>query len=232
MKETFEMQWGGYTPFSLSDFPGHVSAIAFTQGCNFNCAYCHNQKLIGNTTPNNAEQPSTATILQHLKTRTQQLDGLVVSGGEPTCQPGLVSFLVEVRRLGYKIKLDTNGSHPNTLRMILKKRLVDYIAMDIKAPLQKYTQVTQASCAPSLVEQSVKLLANSKLDFEFRVTAVSPLLEKTDIWEIGKFIDGRGPLFLQKFQPHFAIPNFFCTTEDLDALSSAMNQRFGNCSVR
>lgn len=189
-------------PFSLSDYPGKVAAIAFTQGCNFNCAYCHNRQLIQGSQTHLAGtgEITTEMILALLQKRMGQLDGLVITGGEPTCQKDLVPFAAAVKAMGYLIKLDTNGSLPQVVETLIHNNLVDYVAMDVKAPWRKYEQVVGTRIDSEKVRRSVALIAKSNVPFEFRVTAVSPLLSDDDVLNIGMEIGPLGPVYLQKFQ--------------------------------
>jgi len=132
---------GGLQRFSLIDYPGKISAILFTRGCNFRCPYCHNPELVD---PQRYAEPwQEEEYWAFLQSRTQKLDAVVVTGGEPTLQEDLEPFLEKIRKMGFLIKLDTNGSNPDVLKDLLSANLVDYIAMDIKAPLEKYSEVAK-----------------------------------------------------------------------------------------
>lgn len=238
------MKWGGLIPFSLSDFPGSLSAIAFTEGCNFRCAYCHNPGLMGNPgetaeqlesgqNPRGAEKWTSLKILAFLKKRKGQLDGLVISGGEPTCQQKLVSFAADVKKLGYRIKLDTNGSFPGVLDELISGRLVDYVAMDIKAPWHRYECVSGLPVDCSAIRRSVQILSGSDIPFEFRVTAVSPFISREDLLTIGLEFGGLGPLFFQKFTRPEHIPvHEMATTAGLHEVSDYLGQRFKSVRIR
>jgi pyruvate formate lyase activating enzyme len=244
------MRWGGLIPFSLSDFPGCVSAIAFTKGCNFRCPYCHNPGLMDNREeaterPESGEsrhcgEPrhcddewTTETILSFLRKRSRQLDGLVISGGEPTCQRNLVSFAADVKKLGYRIKLDTNGSAPGVLSTLISRSLVDYVAMDIKAPWRIYPQVGGTGIDTDAVRRSVHLLARGDVPFEFRVTAVSPYLSAQDLLRIGMEMGPLGPLVLQKFSaPAHLSMSGMATTPGLHEVANYLGQRFNSVYVR
>ncbi len=174
------MKFGGLQPFTLSDFPGHVAAIAFAQGCNFRCPYCHNGSLLRRET----EPGSTLggdQVIGFLLSRLTKLDGLVVTGGEPTIQEDLPAFLRQVKDLGLAVKLDTNGSHPEMLARIIAQNLADFVAMDVKAPLKKYEQLAGVFVPPGAILQSIHLLAASGVSHEFRTTAVEALLPSQDL---------------------------------------------------
>lgn len=174
---------GGLQRFSLCDFPARVAAVVFTQGCNFRCPFCHNGQLIPQQ-PSRTEPGSTVAlsdVFDFLRSRVGRLDGVVVSGGEPTIQPGLARFLGEVRRLGFDVKLDTNGSRPGVLAALLADKLVDYVAMDIKAPLAGYARLAGCRVSTESVLQSIELLAASGVEHEFRTTVVDALLDDADL---------------------------------------------------
>ncbi|MFA7073976.1 MAG: anaerobic ribonucleoside-triphosphate reductase activating protein [Endomicrobiaceae bacterium] len=179
------MRIGGFQKFSLIDFPQKTSAIIFTQGCNFRCEYCHNPELVYHNLfkiPIPVEQ-----VLSFLETRKKQLDAVVITGGEPTCQEDLEDFICRIKSIGYLIKLDTNGSNPQILKGIIDKKLIDFIAMDIKAPFDKYSFLT---CVPVDIEKirtSIEIIKNSKVKYEFRTTYDTSKLFPSDIEKIKIF---------------------------------------------
>ena len=162
---------GGFQPFTLSDFSGHVAAIVFTQGCNWRCSYCHNRSLLKMRRPEQELIPETH-VFDLLHRRRNELDGLVITGGEPTIQEDLARFLHEVRRLGLAIKLDTNGSQPGVIRRLLEEELLDYIAMDIKAPIDRYESVVGHPVDIGPIQTSIELIKNSGVPHEFRTPVV------------------------------------------------------------
>ena len=162
---------GGFQPFTLSDFPGHVAAIVFTQGCNWRCPYCHNRSLLKMRRPEQELIPETH-VFDLLHRRRNELDGLVITGGEPTIQEDLARFLHEVRRLGLAIKLDTNGSRPDVIGQLLDAGLLDYIAMDVKAPFDRYELITDCGVDTNALKTSIALLKNSGVSCEFRTPTV------------------------------------------------------------
>ena len=201
------MEIGGLNTFSLSDFPGKVAAVVFTQGCNFRCPYCHNASLI----PYHYRVPDELLIpeehfFEFLAYRSNRLDAVVVSGGEPTIHQDLPAFLRRIKDMGFAVKLDTNGSEPEVLKEILENDLVDYIAMDIKAPLDKYKQVTKALSltAKDKVKESIELISGSGVDHEFRTTVVEALLTPEDMKAIRKLVPAGSTYRLQKFCPEHA----------------------------
>jgi len=210
---------GGFQSFTLSDFPGRIAAIVFTQGCNFRCPFCHNGALIAADPPSNA--PSEVEILEFLAARRGKLNGLVVSGGEPTIQPDLPDFLRQVRALGYQIKLDTNGSRPEVIAALLEEGLVDYIAMDLKAPLESYRRLAGVAVPKRVLEESIAVISWSGLDHEFRTTVVVPLLSEVDIQAIQGIVPTGSPHRLQPFRPEHALDPALRRTAAADTLTSA-----------
>jgi pyruvate formate lyase activating enzyme len=188
----------GLQKLSMVDYPDRLAATVFTGGCDLRCPFCHNAPLVTRA----AETPtlSEEEVLSFLKSRRGLLDGVVLSGGEPLLQPGAADFLARVRELGFAVKLDTNGCHPEALAEILERGLADYVAMDIKNCREKYPQtvgVPGFDLAP--VEVSIRLLRTSGVDFEFRTTVVRELHTPADITAIGQWLAGSPRYFLQKF---------------------------------
>jgi pyruvate formate lyase activating enzyme len=165
------MKIGGFQPFTLTDYPGQIAAIVFTQGCNWRCPYCHNAPLLPIDCPKSDLIPE-AYIFDHLSRRRRQLHGLVITGGEPTIQEDLPRFLRKVRRLSPSIKLDTNGSHPDVLRHLLEEGLLDYIAMDIKAPFDQYESIVRRPVDIDALQASVELIKNSGVPHQFRTPLI------------------------------------------------------------
>jgi len=162
---------GGFQPFTLSDFPGHVAAIVFTQGCNWRCPYCHNRSLLKTRRPEQELIPETH-VFDILHRRRNELDGLVITGGEPTIQEDLPRFIHKVHRMGLAIKLDSNGSRPGVIGRLLEEGLLDYIAMDIKAPLDRYESVVGHPVDIGSIQTSIELVKNSGVPHEFRTPRI------------------------------------------------------------
>ena len=193
------MRIGGFQRFSLADFPGHISAIVFTIGCGFRCPYCHNPELVDpDQAP--AEIP-VETVFQFLGSRKGQVDGVVVTGGEPTLQADLPQVLCSLKSRGFAVMLDTNGSDPRMLEDLFDQGLLDYVAMDIKAPLALYPRVVRAPADAEAIRESVELLLHSGIDHEFRTTYVESLLSIEEMMEIVPLIEGCTRYVLQRFQP-------------------------------
>jgi len=191
------MHIAGLQKSSLIDYPEKIACIIFTQGCNFRCGYCHNPELFEQREP----LISTEAFFEFLKTRQNKLDGVVITGGEPTLQKDLEDFISEIKNLGFLIKLDSNGTNPNIIENFIKENLIDYVAMDIKAPLYKYEQITNTKVETENIKKSINLILNSNIDYEFRTTVIKSQLSYNDFDEIGKLINGAKNYYLQKFIP-------------------------------
>ena len=187
----------GLQKSTLIDFPKKIASIVFSQGCNFRCGYCHNPELLSLNIPKT--QISTEEVLSFLKTRKGKLDGVVVTGGEPTLQAGLYDFIREIKSMGFLVKLDSNGSNPKILEKLIGDNLLDYIAMDIKAPLDKYSEITNVKINTENIQKSINMIMNSGVDYEFRTTVVKSQLSFDDFEKIGKLINGAKRYYLQKF---------------------------------
>lgn len=190
---------GGFQKFSLADFPGRISAIVFTRGCGFRCPYCHNPELVDPVryTPSLPVEP----ILKFLDARRGLLQGVVITGGEPTLHPDLPDFLSEIASRGFAIKLDTNGSNPALLEHLVVQGLCDYIALDLKAPLAAYPRVTGTHVSAETLQRSLDLVIGSGIAHELRTTYHESLLSDADLAEIGELARGCQRFFLQIFRP-------------------------------
>ena len=195
--KTFKI--AGLQKLTLLDFPGRVACTVFTVGCNFRCPFCHNASLVTRVGENVGY--TNEYVLDFLSSRQGILDGVCISGGEPTLMPGLEEFIRSVRELGFAIKLDTNGSRPDVLAHLISEGLVDYVAMDIKSSRENYAMVSGLDeCYDiSKIEESARLLMSSGMDFEFRTTVVDPLHTEEDMRLVGEWLGGNEKFFLQKF---------------------------------
>ena len=189
----------GLQKTTLLDYPGHVASTIFTAGCNFRCPFCHNGELV--LDPGSLEPISEEEVLAHLNKRKNVLDGVCISGGEPTLDPDLTSFLAKVRETGLSIKLDTNGYRPEVLRKVIDEGLVDYVAMDIKAGRDNYAD---ACGLPNIdmanIEEAVEILASSGIVHEFRTTCVKGLHTLADFEDIAAWLPGDSLYFLQDYK--------------------------------
>ncbi|HEY0307821.1 MAG TPA: anaerobic ribonucleoside-triphosphate reductase activating protein [Acidobacteriaceae bacterium] len=202
------MLLGGFLPLSLCDYPGKLAAVVFTQGCNYRCPFCHNGGLI-------ARQPAIslpiAEVLADLKERRNFLDGVVVSGGEPTLHADLKVFLSALKDMGFTIKLDTNGSRPRVLRELLDLQLLDYIAMDVKASLLRYAVLAGVFADIGAIQESIALIAESGVQHQFRTTFVPPLQSPEDLTSIRAMLPAGSTHLIQDFQPEHALDKTLLT---------------------
>jgi len=198
---------GGLQRSSLIDYPDKISAIIFTQGCNFKCPYCHNPEL--NSAQGNPYDKR--MVLEFLKTRVGKLDGVVITGGEPTLHKNLPDFIAKIKEMGYCVKLDTNGTNPQMLQELLDKKLIDYVAMDIKAPIKKYAQVVCMPVNTEDIKKSIKILEDSDVRYEFRTTVVKSQLSPEDIAQIGEMVKGADKYYLQRFLQTKTLDNGYIT---------------------
>ena len=190
------MNIGGLQKTSLLDFPDTISAIIWTIGCNFRCPFCYNRDIVLGIIGTISEED----ILSFLEKRKGLLEGLIISGGEPLMQKNIVQFAEKVKKLGYLIKIDTNGMHPEKHKELIDKKLVDYIAMDVKAPKNKYDKLTDVKTDIKKIEKSIEIIRNSAPDYEFKTTFIPELLTKEDIVSIAKWLKGSKRFYLQQFK--------------------------------
>jgi pyruvate formate lyase activating enzyme len=226
---------GGFQRFSLIDYPDKICAIIFTQGCNFRCPYCHNPELVN---PKKFGIPiKEDEILSFLHRRKGKLDAVTITGGEPLLQSDLSTFLSAIKELGYLVKVDTNGSFPSRLKGIIQSRFVDYIAMDIKTSLDKYHQVIQRKIDTKKILNSIRLIMDSGLDYEFRTTVIRSLFEEDDFYKIGQLIQNARLYVLQNFVPSKTLDDTFldrksCTDEELDRFKEILEGFVRRCIIR
>lgn len=191
------MKIGGFQKTSLLDYPDRISAIVWTSGCNFRCPFCYNRKLATGV----AELFPQDEILSFLSKRKELLEGVVISGGEPLLQDDLVDFIKRVKNLRLRVKIDTNGAFPEKLDELLEQQLVDYVAMDVKAPKKKYHTLSGIDVNLSKIEASINLIKNKAQAYEFKTTFVPDFLTTEDIVEIAEWLKGAEVYFLQQFKP-------------------------------
>lgn len=194
------MRIGGIQKTTLIDYPGKLAATIFVSGCNFRCPFCYNPDLV---LPEEIEKhPSIPPedVFAFLKERKKFLSGVVLGGGEPTIYDDLPEFVGKIKELGYLVKLDTNGSNPKMLQEMINNNLLDYVAMDIKAPRERYLKASGKEIEIEKIEQSIQILKTGKTDYEFRTTFVPGLLGKKDILKIAQWLNPAARYFLQTFQ--------------------------------
>jgi pyruvate formate lyase activating enzyme len=191
------MKIGGLRRVSLIDYPGLICATVFLQGCNFKCPYCHNPELVDPGLFRTSIKEN--TVMEFLDSRKGKLDAVTICGGEPTIQDDLNRFIKQIKKMGFAVKLDTNGSQPNVIKALIAEKLLDFIAMDVKAPLDKYKEIVKTNVNQDSVKESIKIILKAKVPYEFRTTLVQSQLEENDILQIGKLITGASHYVLQNF---------------------------------
>jgi pyruvate formate lyase activating enzyme len=232
------MIFGGFQKTSLIDYPGTVSCVIFLAGCNLACPYCHNPELVRGEGP----FPSflhQEWVIDFLKKRVGLLDGVVITGGEPTLSRDLFSLCSKVKELGFKVKLDTNGTSPDVIRQLIEGQVVDYLAMDIKTDPLSYSPVFSRALVSDRILESIRILMDSGLPYEFRTTCVKPLFDEDILKAMLQQIKGARQYTLQRF--HFTKilnPSFFenrnCgfTENEFQTFQMIASQYVQECIVR
>lgn len=223
----------GLQKMTLLDYPEHVACTVFLSGCDFRCPYCHNFELVdGSASPIMSEDE----FFGFLDKRHGLLDGVAITGGEPLMRPDLASFIKKIREMGYLIKLDTNGYHPDRLKELLEENLLDYIAMDIKNSFEKYpTTIGLSDINISLIKDSISLIMGSGVDYEFRTTVIKEFHEKDDFEKIGTTICGAKRYFLQQFVERDTVPDCSLSApsaEDMELFLRTARIHVKNAQIR
>ena len=211
----------GLQKLTLLDFPGETACTVFTGGCNMRCPFCHNASLVRDI--NTFDYMEEDEFFAFLRKRTGLLSGVAITGGEPLLCPDIIDFIKKIRDLGFKVKLDTNGTFPEKLRDILSQNLVDYVAMDIKNSMERYAEtVGIKDFDTSPIEKSIDILTSSDILYEFRTTVVKELHEVCDIENIAKRIKGARSYFLQNFVDSGNLLGENLSAHDKDTLNRMM----------
>jgi pyruvate formate lyase activating enzyme len=214
--------FGGLQKNSLIDFPGKVSCVLFLSGCNFHCPYCHNPDLVTGNLPRSTSLDESG-VYQFLEQRKRLLDGVVISGGEPTLAEDLSPLCEKIKSMGYAVKLDTNGSRPQVIKRLINEGLLDYIAMDIKTAPSEYARFVKRDEDSTDVRASIQIIMESSVPYEFRTTCVKPFVDRDIIESVAKTISGANRYVLQKFNDTKILhPEFFKEVEpeyDMDELT-------------
>lgn len=233
------MVLGGLQKITLIDFPGKIAATVFTSGCSFRCSFCYNPELVLPERIKSHPQIPERDFFKFLEERKGLLEGVVLTGGEPTLHKDLPSFVKKIRKLGYAVKLDTNGSNPEMLERLIKDKIIDYVAMDIKTLLndQRYNETVGVKVDLDKIKKSIEIIKNSGIDYEFRTTFVPTLHTKEDIVQIARDISPAKKYYLQNFRPEKTIdPDFEkikpYPQEYLLEIQKAIAPFFETCQVR
>ncbi len=206
------MNIGGIVKNSTIDYPGKLSCGIFLSGCNFNCPYCHNPDLAKGYSRGTAEIDP-GNVYRFIENRKGFLDGVVISGGEPTLQEDLFDLCMHIKQMGYPVKLDTNGSRPRVIKQLIDEGLVDYIAMDLKTDLTKYAMYIKRNCDMTSILSSIQVIMESAIAYEFRTTCVKPIVTAQIIENICRLIQGAAVYALQRFHKSEMLnPQFFRET--------------------
>ena len=227
---------------SLIEYPGRISAIIFLAGCNLRCQFCYVPHLVLPEEIKKIKPISENKIFSFLKERKGFLEAVSISGGEPTLNPQLPKFIEKIKNLKYLVELETNGTNPKMLKELIDKRLVDYVAMDIKHQLvfEKYNEITGKVLTKKTfksIKESIGILLEGKVDYEFRTTLVPSLIDKKDIFEIAQWISGAKKYYLQNFRPQKTIDPIFEKIKPypekyLLEIQKALSPFFETCQIR
>ncbi|MEA2036930.1 MAG: anaerobic ribonucleoside-triphosphate reductase activating protein [Nanoarchaeota archaeon] len=226
----------GLQKTTLVDFPPYVSCTVFISTCNFRCGFCHNPELVNDSFE--LDKISEKDVLDFLDSRKKVLDGVCITGGEPTLYPNLKGFISKIKEKGFKVKLDTNGMKPSILKELIDEKILDYIAMDIKNSLEKYDLAAGVKVDISRIEESIDLIRNSNVDYEFRTTVVRGMHAKEDIEKIGQMLNGSKKFAIQNFKsaeelidPGYKKIKLF-SDKELEEFKSILGKYFGEVEVR
>jgi len=230
------MRIGGYQKLTLIDYPGVIATTVFTVGCSFRCPFCHNPELVlrSQFTANGKQEEE---FFAHLAKRQGKLEGVCITGGEPTIQPDIIEFIKKVKAMGFLVKLDTNGTRPDVLKKLLDQKLLDFVAMDIKNQLKNYDKTTGVKGDKKRIKLSVGLIMNSRLPYEFRTTVVPGIHEEKDFLEIAKWLKGAKTYYLQEYREKIILdPKLKKKTKgktlDLKKIKKSIEKNFKKVDIR
>jgi pyruvate formate lyase activating enzyme len=231
------MAIGGIQKLTLIDYPGKLAATVFLTGCNFRCPWCYSSEIVLPEKIKKQEKISEKELFQFLEEKKGLLEAVVLCGGEPTMSKDLTSLIKKLKKSGFFVKLDTNGSDPKTLKKLIDEKLVDYVAMDLKAPKERYRKITNSKIDVKKIQKSIDILKEGNVDYEFRTTIVPSLHSREDILAMARWISGAKKYYLQNFRPEKTIDKKFenvrpYTQEFLLGIQKAISPFFEVCQVR
>ncbi len=233
------MEIGGLQKTTFIDYPGKIACTVFLVGCNFRCPWCYSSEIVLPDKITRQPKIIERDFFSFLDERKGILEGVVICGGEPTINPELPDFIKEIKKRGLQVKLDTNGSNPEMIKSLIKDNLIDYIAMDIKAPLNEksYNSTAGTRVDVDKVKESVKIIKNSKIDYEFRTTVVPSIHDADKIREIAQDISGAKKYFIQNFRAEKNIDESFTklepySQESLEKIKDSIAHHFDVCQLR
>ena len=223
---------------TLIDYPSKIAAIVFTIGCNFRCRFCYNTRLVDPKLFKTNDIITEEEFFEFLNKRKGKIEAIVITGGEPTLQEDLITFIKKIKKYDFLVKLDTNGTNPDILEKLLEEKLIDYIAMDIKNTIddKNYMKITRVGNYCKRIKKSIEIIKNSVIDYEFRTT-VAPGITKENIIDIAKYISGAKKYYLQEFKDLDLLDNE-CKKEnwlkwnELNEIHKEIKNLFGECKVR
>lgn len=221
----------GFQKLTLLDYPQKTAAIIFTGGCNFRCSYCQNSIFIGK----NYSVISENEIFEYLKKRQKVLDGVVISGGEPTIHKDLKDFIKKIKVLNFLVKLDTNGSNPEMIKELIAEHLVDYIAMDIKHLFNKYSDVIKIDTDIGRIKESIKIIKESNIEHEFRTTIIKNFHDIKTIMKLCEIVGKSDTYYLQNFEDSERVLDkklIPFSKEELIDIQKKVNNKYSNVVVR
>lgn len=226
------MKISGFQKLTLLDFPDKLSCIIFTQGCNFKCSYCQNSSLI---THKCNELIDEEEIFDYLRKRRKIIDGIVISGGEPTVQKDLYEFILKIKKMGFLVKLDTNGSNPVILKKLIDDNLLDYVAMDIKNIFEDYEEVIKTKVNINNIKESIDILCNSNIEHEFRTTIIKNIHSIEKILRICSYFDKKEKIYIQNFEQSDGVIDkklISFSEEELINLNEKIKEKYPNVRIR
>lgn len=231
------MKIGGLQKLTLIDYPGKVAATVFLIGCNFRCPYCQNPELVDPKKIKAHPKIKPLEFFNFLKQRRGFLEGVCITGGEPTIHQDLPSFIRRIKKLNFLVKLDTNGSNPKMLKKLIDENLVDFIAMDIKTSLSKYNKVGYSSFKTSLIQKSVEIIKESGKEYEFRITVVPKIVTQQDIKLVSQWLKGVKKIALQQFEPDKVLDPVFkkikpYSLQELQKMLEILKSNIDNVELR
>jgi pyruvate formate lyase activating enzyme len=228
------MKIGGFTRFSLIDYPGYTCAIIFVQGCNFRCPYCQNPELVlpeifTDTIP-------MEKIFEFLKKRVSLIDAVEFTGGEPAINEDLMDVAEKIKNMGFRIKLDTNGSNPEIIKNVINNGIVDYIAMDVKASPNRYEEITRVKIDRDKIKRSIEIIISKAPDYEFRTTIIKGFHDSDEIESIGKAVQGADKFFIQRAQFYKTLEKGYMRDhfddEDIEEFREILLKYVNICRIR
>lgn len=228
------MKIAGFKKTSLVDYPGTISAVIFLSGCNFRCGFCHNPSIVFGKAAKIEENE----VMDLLKRRKRVLEGVCVTGGEPTIHDNLPLLFKKIKSMGFLAKLDTNGTNPEMLEKVIGEQIVDYIAMDIKAPLEKYSFAANADVNIQKIKQSISILMDSKIEYEFRMTLIPKFVDIDSFKEVCQMLKGAKRFYIQQFEKGSEMIDYSFksekayTDEELDKFLDIAKEYFEVCGIR